>query len=101
MASGDAPRGAQSERTPPQRLCVVPPTHSPMCAPTGKNISLLFAGARQFNNANKVYIGNLNPRATERDIEDEFGRYGKLVNVWVARKPPGRRAAVVRPPRHT
>jgi len=41
------------------------------------------------SHANKIYIGNLNPRATERDIEDEFGRFGKLINVWVARKPPG------------
>ena len=46
-------------------------------------------GPNKMSNANKVYIGNLNPRATERDIEDEFGRFGKLTNVWVARKPPG------------
>jgi RNA recognition motif-containing protein len=26
---------------------------------------------------------------TERDLTDEFSRFGTLDNVWVARKPPG------------
>ncbi|KAL3680508.1 hypothetical protein R1sor_023464 [Riccia sorocarpa] len=29
------------------------------------------------------------PRATERELEDEFRVYGVLRSVWVARKPPG------------
>ncbi|EXB82623.1 Serine/arginine-rich splicing factor 7 [Morus notabilis] len=37
----------------------------------------------------RVYVGNLDPRVTERDLEDEFRMYGVLRSVWVARRPPG------------
>eukprot|EP00245_Coleochaete_scutata_P013936 TRINITY_DN57_c0_g1_i2.p1 TRINITY_DN57_c0_g1~~TRINITY_DN57_c0_g1_i2.p1 ORF type:complete len:203 (+),score=7.09 TRINITY_DN57_c0_g1_i2:88-609(+) len=37
----------------------------------------------------RVYVGNLDPRATERELEDEFRTFGVLRSVWVARKPPG------------
>ncbi|KAK1289655.1 Serine/arginine-rich splicing factor RSZ23 [Acorus calamus] len=37
----------------------------------------------------RVYVGNLDPRVTERELEDEFRSYGVLRSVWVARKPPG------------
>lgn len=37
----------------------------------------------------KVYVGNLNVDASERDLRDTFERYGHLTDVWVARKPPG------------
>nr|AGE46161.1 arginine/serine-rich splicing factor RSZ23 transcript I [Physcomitrium patens] len=37
----------------------------------------------------RVYVGNLDPRATERELEDEFRVYGVLRSVWVGRKPPG------------
>ncbi|KQK00285.1 serine/arginine-rich splicing factor RSZ23 isoform X1 [Brachypodium distachyon] len=37
----------------------------------------------------RVYVGNLDPRATAREIEDEFRVFGILRSVWVARKPPG------------
>ncbi|XP_008793862.1 serine/arginine-rich splicing factor RSZ21A isoform X1 [Phoenix dactylifera] len=40
----------------------------------------------------RVYVGNLDPRVSERDIEDEFRVYGVLrrkASVWVARRPPG------------
>ncbi|KAJ7554284.1 hypothetical protein O6H91_06G133600 [Diphasiastrum complanatum] len=37
----------------------------------------------------RVYVGNVDPRATERELEDEFRVYGVLRSVWVARKPPG------------
>ncbi|KAK9104618.1 hypothetical protein Scep_021462 [Stephania cephalantha] len=37
----------------------------------------------------RVYVGNLDPRVSERDLEDEFRVYGVLRSVWVARKPPG------------
>ena len=41
------------------------------------------------SNTKQVYIGNLNPDATERDLEDKFMSYGPLRKVWVARRPPG------------
>ncbi|CAN7119775.1 unnamed protein product [Brassica rapa subsp. narinosa] len=48
----------------------------------------------------RVYVGNLDPRVTERELEDEFRVYGAIKrqaliqsihckNVWVARRPPG------------
>ncbi|KDP26562.1 hypothetical protein JCGZ_17720 [Jatropha curcas] len=37
----------------------------------------------------RVYVGNLEPRVSERDLEDEFRMYGVLRSVWVARRPPG------------
>ncbi|MQL90070.1 hypothetical protein Taro_022636, partial [Colocasia esculenta] len=37
----------------------------------------------------RVYVGNLDPRVTERELEDEFRSFGVLRSVWVARKPPG------------
>ncbi|KAJ8758956.1 hypothetical protein K2173_003194 [Erythroxylum novogranatense] len=37
----------------------------------------------------RVYVGNLDSRVTERDLEDEFRMYGVLRSVWVARRPPG------------
>ncbi|XP_010942206.1 serine/arginine-rich splicing factor RSZ21 isoform X12 [Elaeis guineensis] len=37
----------------------------------------------------RVYVGNLDPRVSERDLEDEFREYGVLRSVWVAQRPPG------------
>ncbi|EDO31304.1 predicted protein, partial [Nematostella vectensis] len=37
----------------------------------------------------KVYIGSLGDNASKREIENEFGYYGPLKDVWVARNPPG------------
>lgn len=37
----------------------------------------------------RVYVGNLDSRVTERELEDEFRTFGVLTNVWVARRPPG------------
>ncbi|XP_018482825.1 serine/arginine-rich splicing factor RSZ22 isoform X2 [Raphanus sativus] len=37
----------------------------------------------------RVYVGNLDPRVSERDLEDEFRIYGVIKSVWVARRPPG------------
>ena len=34
-------------------------------------------------------MGGLDDRSTERDLEDEFSKFGPLNNVWVARRPPG------------
>ena len=36
-----------------------------------------------------VYVGNLDERATPRDIREEFDRYGRIRDVWIARNPPG------------
>ena len=33
--------------------------------------------------------GNLQPGLAEREVEDEFIRFGTLRSVWIARKPPG------------
>ncbi|KAH6783612.1 serine/arginine-rich 22 [Perilla frutescens var. hirtella] len=37
----------------------------------------------------RVYVGNLDPRVSERDLEDEFRSFGVIRSVWVARRPPG------------
>ncbi|XP_022857139.1 serine/arginine-rich splicing factor RSZ22A-like isoform X2 [Olea europaea var. sylvestris] len=37
----------------------------------------------------RVYVGNLDPRVTERELEDEFCTFGVIRSVWVARRPPG------------
>lgn len=37
----------------------------------------------------KVYVGDLSPDASEKEIERAFSYYGHLRNVWVARNPPG------------
>ncbi|KAM0918378.1 hypothetical protein ACQ4PT_008934 [Festuca glaucescens] len=37
----------------------------------------------------RVYVGNLDPAVTARELEDEFRVFGVLRSVWVARKPPG------------
>ncbi|KAL3650962.1 Serine/arginine-rich splicing factor rsz22a [Castilleja foliolosa] len=41
------------------------------------------------NGMSKVYVGNLDPRVSERDLEDEFRVFGVIRSVWVARRPPG------------
>jgi hypothetical protein len=33
--------------------------------------------------------GGLAPEINEREIEEEFGRFGRIQKLWVARKPPG------------
>ncbi|KAK1553861.1 hypothetical protein Q3G72_004592 [Acer saccharum] len=42
-----------------------------------------------FVRMSRVYVGNLDPRFTERELEDEFRMFGVLRSVWVARRPPG------------
>ena len=37
----------------------------------------------------QVYIGNLNARISEQELEDKFRTYRVLRRMWVARKPPG------------
>ncbi|CAI0438666.1 unnamed protein product [Linum tenue] len=42
-----------------------------------------------FDAMSRVYIGNLDPRVSERELEDEFRKFGVIRSVWVARRPPG------------
>jgi len=37
---------------------------------------------------NKLFIGNLG-NVTKRELEEEFGRFGRLQDVWISRKPAG------------
>ncbi|KAM7263529.1 hypothetical protein ACFE04_001212 [Oxalis oulophora] len=37
----------------------------------------------------RVYVGNLDPQVTERELEDAFHVFGTIRSVWVARRPPG------------
>ncbi|TYZ67323.1 hypothetical protein PybrP1_008066 [[Pythium] brassicae (nom. inval.)] len=37
----------------------------------------------------RVYIGNLTPKANETHLQQLFARFGVILNIWVARKPPG------------
>ncbi|KAF3338260.1 serine/arginine-rich splicing factor RSZ21A isoform X2 [Carex littledalei] len=37
----------------------------------------------------KVFVGNLDDRVQEKHLEDEFGQFGPIRSVWVARRPPG------------
>lgn len=37
----------------------------------------------------RIYVGNLPPGISERELEDEFIRFGQVRSIWVARKPPG------------
>ncbi|KAK8386029.1 hypothetical protein O3P69_010632 [Scylla paramamosain] len=37
----------------------------------------------------KVYVGNLGNADAKHELESAFSKYGPLVNVWVARNPPG------------
>lgn len=43
----------------------------------------------RYPNDCKVYVGDLGSNASKQELEDAFGYYGKLRNVWVARNPPG------------
>ncbi|KAL5699342.1 hypothetical protein ACHQM5_030260 [Ranunculus cassubicifolius] len=37
----------------------------------------------------RVYCGNLDEKVSEKDLEEEFSRFGPIKGIWVARKPPG------------
>ena len=54
--------------------------------------SMLFSMARHRDNCPldcKVYVGELGNNGSRQELEDAFGYYGPLKNVWVARNPPG------------
>ncbi|XP_066585941.1 RNA-binding protein 1 isoform X5 [Prorops nasuta] len=44
---------------------------------------------REWDLACKVYVGNLGNSASKHELENKFGKYGPIRNVWVARNPPG------------
>ncbi|XP_009765884.1 serine/arginine-rich splicing factor RSZ22A [Nicotiana tabacum] len=46
-------------------------------------------GFRCVSKMSRVYVGNLDPRVSERELEDEFRIFGVIRSVWVARRPPG------------
>lgn len=37
----------------------------------------------------RVFVGGVDPRVGKVDIEKEFDRFGAIMDVWVARNPPG------------
>lgn len=37
----------------------------------------------------RLYVGGLNPSATKDDVERAFSKYGKIIDLWLARNPPG------------
>ncbi|XP_018336917.1 serine/arginine-rich splicing factor 7 isoform X2 [Agrilus planipennis] len=43
----------------------------------------------RYSGETKVYVGDLGNNASKQELEDAFGYYGPLRNVWVARNPPG------------
>ena len=36
-----------------------------------------------------MYIGGLGDGAAKQELEDIFGNYGHVRDVWIARNPPG------------
>jgi len=38
---------------------------------------------------NKLFIGNLGKDVSKHEVEEECGRYGRLQDVWVSRRPSG------------
>eukprot|EP01134_Creolimax_fragrantissima_P004825 CFRG4825T1 len=37
----------------------------------------------------KVYVGNLDQDASERELRELFVKYGEVNDIWIARNPPG------------
>lgn len=36
----------------------------------------------------RLHIGNLDESVRRRDVEETFGKFGKLEDIWVASYPP-------------
>ena len=51
--------------------------------------SLVVPAQDSRDSMSRVYVGGLPKDVEQRDIEDAFYKFGKLTNVWIARKPPG------------
>ncbi|XP_066969044.1 serine/arginine-rich splicing factor 3-like isoform X4 [Macrobrachium rosenbergii] len=56
------------------------------CESVGVRVNLI---SRRMRMDCKVYVGNLGNNAAKHELESAFSKYGPLVNVWVARNPPG------------
>ena len=39
--------------------------------------------------SDQVYIGDLGEDATRRELEEAFDKFGRVRNVWIAKRPPG------------
>ena len=39
----------------------------------------------------QVYIGDLGSDGTRYELEEAFSVYGAVKNIWVAKKPPGKK----------
>ena len=44
---------------------------------------------RAVKTCNQVYIGDLGEDATRRELEEAFDKFGRVRNVWIAKRPPG------------
>jgi RNA recognition motif-containing protein len=42
-----------------------------------------------YERGTKIYVGGVMPPMTDRDLETAFAPFGRVTEVWVARKPPG------------
>ncbi|KAL0447597.1 UNVERIFIED_CONTAM: Serine/arginine-rich splicing factor RSZ22A [Sesamum latifolium] len=63
---------------------------NPITTPAARVFAELRLGFQEFwSKMSRVYVGNLDPRVTERELEDEFRVFGVIRSVWVARRPPG------------
>ncbi|PIK56342.1 putative serine/arginine-rich splicing factor 7 isoform X1 [Apostichopus japonicus] len=40
-------------------------------------------------NGYRLFIGNIGERVGKYDLEAEFDKFGPLIDIWVARNPPG------------
>merc|ERR1719319_1429035 len=37
----------------------------------------------------KIYVGGLSDRTDKYELDEAFGKFGDVKNIWIARKPPG------------
>ena len=52
--------------------------------------NVVFKGLERLKvNNNQVYIGDLGEDATRRELEEAFDKFGRVRNVWIAKRPPG------------
>ena len=42
-----------------------------------------------------MYIGDLGEDATRRELEEAFDKFGRVRNVWIAKRPPGRPGQII------
>ncbi|XP_070578916.1 probable splicing factor, arginine/serine-rich 6 isoform X2 [Ptychodera flava] len=39
--------------------------------------------------ASRIYVGDLRPEVRKEDLEREFSKCGRVIDIWIARNPPG------------